>query len=131
MQPGSGDYNADGFDYDYPNAPSTGYKTATSRSAYLNGLFTAADFPVPTMGTEGNEVANGFRGPGFAETDFALLKNDKIGERVALQLRFEFYNVFNRPNLNGVDSNLPDGTFGRSTSQYNPRWIEFGIKLSF
>jgi hypothetical protein len=131
MQPGSGDYNADGFDYDFPNAPSAGYKTSTSRSAYLNGLFTAADFPVPTMGTEGNEAANAFRGPGFAEADLAVLKNDKIGERLGLQLRFEFYNVFNRPNLNGVDSNLPDSTFGVVTGQYNPRWIQFGVKLTF
>ena len=131
MQPGSGDYSGDGFNYAFPNAPLNGYKTPTSRSAYLNGLFAASDFPVPTMGTEGNELANRFWGPGFAETDFALLKNDKITERLGLQLRFEFYNIFNRPNLNSVDSNLPDSSFGVATGQYNPRWIQFGVKLTF
>ena len=31
------------------------------------------------------------------------------------QLRFEFFNFFNRANLNTVDTNLPDGNFGQAT----------------
>jgi hypothetical protein len=129
MKPGSGDYNADGFNFDFPNVSS--YSIPTSRQAYLNGLFTASAFGIPTLGTEGNEQFNMFPGPGFAETDAALLKETSLTERWKLQLRFEFYNIFNRPNLNGVDSNLPDGTFGRSVAQFNPRWLQFGINLMF
>lgn len=131
MAPGSGDYNADGYNYDFPNAPSTGYGTPTSRKAYLNGVLSASDFGIPQMGTEGNELFNRFRGPGFAETDFALLKDLEITERVKLQFRTEFYNLFNRPNLTQVDGNLADSTFGRVTGQTNPRWIQFGLNLSF
>ncbi len=127
--PGSGDYNADGFNLDYPNV--TSYSAPTSRQAYLNGLFTAANFPVPALGAEGNEKVNRFSNPGFAETDAALLKDTKVFERLDLQLRFEAYNVFNRPNLQGVDANLPDATFGRVTSQYNPRWMQVGARLTF
>lgn len=129
--PGSGDYNADGVNFDFPNAPAGGYGTATSRQAYLNGVLTAANFSIPQLGTEGNEQYNRFQNPGYADTDFALIKDTQIKERLHLQLRFEFYNLFNRPNLTGVDSNLPDSTFGKSTSQYNPRWIQFGANLLF
>ncbi|MGA2986386.1 MAG: TonB-dependent receptor [Terriglobia bacterium] len=130
--PGSGDYNADGYDYDFPNAPSTGYNlTSRSRQAFLNGALSASEFPVPAMGTEGNELPGRFRGPGYANVDFGLIKNNRITEKVALQLRFEFFNLFNRTNLNGVDSNLPDATFGQSITSFNPRWIQIGAKISF
>jgi hypothetical protein len=132
LQPGSGDYNADGYNYDYPNVPSFGYNIPnTSRGAYLGGIFSPSDFPVPTMGTEGNELPGRFRGPGFFDVDFALLKNNRITERVALQLRFEFFNILNHPNLNGVDSNLADATFGQTVATFNPRWLQLGVKLSF
>src|SRR6185503_20833612 len=70
-----GDYNADGVNNDYPNVPSFGYKLPTSRSAYLHGIFRKSDFPVPGVGIEGNELVNRYRNPGFANTDFALMKN--------------------------------------------------------
>lgn len=90
------------FNYDYPNTPSTGYTTATSRVRLPQWCsFTAADSPLPAMGIGGNKGANRFRGPGFAETNFALLKNDQINERFGFQSRFEFYSLFNRANLNG------------------------------
>jgi hypothetical protein len=58
------DYNADGTYYDRPNTPSWGNsKNGLSRSDYMNGVFTAADFPVPTPGVEGNLGRNTFRVP--------------------------------------------------------------------
>lgn len=131
MQPGSGDYNADGVNYDFPNAPSGGYQQPTSRHAYLGGLFPASLFGVPTMGTEGTEKSNRFRGPGFAVTDFGLIKANSITERMDLEFRFEFYNLFNRPNLTGMVSDLSSASFGTATSQYNPRWVQFGVNLRF
>jgi hypothetical protein len=132
MQPGSGDYQADGYNYAFPDVPSFGYNMPTkSRQAYLNGLFPASAFPVPAMGTYGDLKPGRYRGPGFADVDLGLVKDNRITERIALQLRFEFFNLFNRPNLNGVDGNLPDATFGQSVSAFNPRWVQFGMKLSF
>jgi hypothetical protein len=131
LAPGSGDYNADGYDYDFPNAATSGYNTPASRQSYLTGVLSSSAFGIPTIGTEGNELFNRFRGPGFAETDFALLKDTRITERVNIQFRAEFYNLFNRPNLGQVDGNLADSTFGRVTGQTNPRWIQFGLNLKF
>ena len=48
------------------------------------------------------------------------------------QLRVDFFNAFNRPNLNNVDGNLADGgSFGKVTGQYNPRWLQLGANISF
>lgn len=139
MTTSSGDYNADGDNFDYPNVSS--YSIHRDRQNFLKGLFTGgtggqyangyANFPLPTAGRDGNEKPNGFRGPGFFETDASLLKNTAIKREWNLQFRFEFFNIFNHPNLNGVDFNLPDGTFGKSTAQFNPRWIQVGANLKF
>lgn len=126
---GSGDYNADGDNLDYPDVMS--YHYANGRHNYLNGLFTLSNFPAPTFGSEGNERYNQFRGPGFEEWDTAFMKKTAITERVSFQLRFEFYNLFNRPNLYNVDANLPDGNFGKATSQYTPRYMQIGGNVVF
>jgi len=43
----------------------------------------------------------------------------------------ETFNLFNRVNLNGVDTNLQDGTFGQSSSTRAPRNMLLGAKLTF
>jgi hypothetical protein len=132
--PGSGDFNADGDNFDYPNV--TNDNQGTSRQAFLTGAFgnaaaQLAQFPDPAFGSEGNEKSNGFRGPNFAETDVSFYKNNRIWERVNLQLRFEFYNIFNRANLTNMDTNPDDATFGQALSQQLPRWMQVGAKITF
>ena len=127
--PNSGDYNADGDNRDYPDVLSYAYKT--SRQDYIKGIFTSANFAQPAFGTEGNERYAAFRAPYFQQWDAALLKNTTFYESVSFQLRFEFFNLFNHPNLTNVDTNLPDGNFGRATGQAVPRFIQIGGKLNF
>jgi hypothetical protein len=129
LSPNSGDYNADGNNNDYPNVSS--YSMLTGRQNYLNGSIFRSNFTQPTLGTEGNEKWGQFRNPGFAETDLNVSKDTKITERVHFQLRFEFYNLFNRVNLGGINSNLTSANFGKSTSQLNPRNIQIGARISF
>ncbi len=129
FQPGSGDYNADGFNLDYPNV--SGYSIDRTRQGFLGGVFGSNQFVQPALGSAGNEKVSGFRNPAYYQTDAALLKSTKIFERLNLQLRFEAYNVFNQVNLRGVVSNLSDSNFGRSTQQYNPRNLQVGAKLTF
>jgi hypothetical protein len=125
----SGDYNADGNNNDYPDVAN--YNMGNSRHDYLTGVFPKSNFTVPALGTEGNERWGQFRNPGFAETDASLAKDTVLTEKLRLQLRFEFFNLFNRVNLGGVSANLSSSTFGRSTSQLNPRWIQIGAKIMF
>jgi len=127
--PGSGDFNANGDNYDYPNV--TSYQQSTSRQAFLSGLFSRSNFPDPAFGTEGNEKWGQFRNPMFFQTDASLAKDTSLTERLKLQVRFDFFNLFNRANLYNVDANLADGTFGKATNQYNPRWIQLSAKFRF
>ena len=129
-----GDYNADGVNFDIPNAPANYCAGSYGEHAFLNGIFPASTFTAPTPGTEGSVPRNSCRNPGLVSFDGSVLKNTHVpglGEAGALQLRFDFVNVLNRVNLTGVDPNLADATFGKSVSALNPRTIQLGVRVSF
>jgi hypothetical protein len=48
------------------------------------------------LGSFGNSGVGSCTGPGFANTDFSAYKNFKLTERIGLQFRMEFYNLFNK-----------------------------------
>ncbi len=140
--PGSGDYNVDGETtntlasvvtggLDYPDVST--YHQGTSKSAFLHGVFTAGQFTTPAFGTEGNEKAMQFRSPNYEDSDLNVYKTTAIGEGVNFQVRFEFFNVFNRVNLTNFDSDLADqgSTFGQARSQQLPRNWQLGGRLTF
>lgn len=139
FQPDSGDFNADGDNTDLPNVSS--YHISTSRSSYKQGVFPhcsgtnldkCGPFSFPALGQEGNEKINQFRNPGFAQVDGAVKKITSISENVKLELRVDFFNLFNRVNLTGVDANAQDGSsFGKSTSTQIPRQGQLGARISF
>lgn len=78
LAPGSGDYNLNGNGWDVPNAPSQNFAGSHGKSAYINGLFTASEFPQPAIGTEGNLRRNLYRNPGLVQVDASLLKNNHL-----------------------------------------------------
>lgn len=129
-----GDYNADGFNYDIPNVPVFGRHIHTSRSDFLNGLFTVADFPVPTSGTQGNLGRNTYDGPGYAQVNLAVQRSFKLpflGEAGKLEMRGEFFNLFNRVNLTDPVSDLSNSSFGKSLYQHSPRQIQLVGHIRF
>jgi outer membrane receptor protein involved in Fe transport len=147
------DFNKDGQNYDLPNVPAFGATLKNlSRSKYLKGTFPFADFPLPVdangvpLGHEGNLGRNTFRGPGFAQTDAAIAKNTRFPwlskETANFQFRLDAYNVFNRVNLQGWDTNLadgfsaPDGTptggnFGKASGTAQARTLQLSGKIVF
>jgi hypothetical protein len=127
--PGSGDYNADGNNLDYPDA--TSYRQLTDNKAWLTGAIPKSDFAVPAFGQGGNEKPMQFRQPNFFETNINLYKDTAITERVNFQFRFEVFNLFNRPNYANVDVNFPDGNFGAATASHEPRFWQVGGRISF
>ncbi len=127
--PGSGDYNADGNNLDYPDALS--YSQPSDNSAWLSGGIPKKNFGIPTLGIEGNEKAQQFRGPNYYSTNANFYKNNPITERVNFQIRFEFFNLFNRANYANVNVNFPDGNFGAATGSHEPRFWQLAGKLSF
>jgi Carboxypeptidase regulatory-like domain len=132
----AGDYNADGYNYDQPNAPAFGGYLSVSRSAFINGLFTASQFPKPAPGQEGNLGRNTYDGPGLANVNLNTIKTWHIPwvlgkEGATLEFRAELFNVLNRVNLNQPTSDLSSGLFGKSTSQKQARQAQFGIRIAF
>ena len=130
----SGDYNADGRNYDFPNVST--YNYATDRGSYLGrtnatGIFAAGQFTQPSLGSEGTEIPYQFRNPGYADTDLGIRKNNSVHEGIGLEFRADIFNLFNRPNLGAVTSDLSSGSFGKSTSQINSRFIQLGVALNF
>jgi hypothetical protein len=128
------DFNADGFTQEMLNVPSFGYETSTDRQSYLSGLFRVADFGRPGLGQSGNQARNGFTGPGFAGTDLNVTRKFAapfFGEAGRIDFRFEVFNLFNRVNLGEPNGNIQSSNFGRSTSAFGSRNIQFGLKIVF
>jgi hypothetical protein len=127
--PGSGDYNADGNNLDYPDA--TSYSQSHDNKAWLTGAVPKSNFAIPAFGSEGNEKPMRFRGPNFFETNTNVYKDTHFTERVNFQIRFEFFNLFNRANYGTVDQNIADGSFGAAINSHEPRFWQLGGRLSF
>jgi len=86
----------------------------------------------------GNNSRNPGRTPAYYATDFALNKNfDTPLEGLKVQFRTEMYNAFNHTNLYLPASGL-GGTLGGApssggsiTSTFEPRIIQFGLKILY
>jgi hypothetical protein len=74
-------------------------------------------FELTPYGQQPNLGKNFFYGPGMVNFDAAVLKNSSITERIKLQLRFEFFNVFNHAQFaQPGNAFAAPGTFGLSTA---------------
>jgi hypothetical protein len=137
--PGSGDFNADGNNNDYPSV--TSYTQKHGRRNYevghgifptcSGGVLPCGEFTLPQLGQEGNEIPNQFRNPGYADVDLTVKKTVPIHANVNFEFLLETFNLFNRVNLNGVDTNLQDSTFGQTSSTQPARNMLLGAKLTF
>jgi outer membrane receptor protein involved in Fe transport len=70
------------------------------------GYLNPAAFTQPPPGTFGDLGRDEVYGPGFWNVDFSVSKDTRITERLGLQLRAEFFNIFNHPQWG-----LPSGSF--------------------
>jgi Carboxypeptidase regulatory-like domain len=130
LKPGSGDFNADGYNYDTPNRPAKGVVSTGSRSDFMKGFASASAFPTPALGQEGNLGRNSYIGPGLANVNTQFSKSFTF-EPVNVEFRADIFNIFNRVNLVQPVSDLSSSQFGTSTSQSIPRSSQFGLLLTF
>ena len=75
---------------------------------FINPIVGTSEFgPFPANMTR----RGAFRGPGFWNMDFGLFKNIHIRENMRIQLRGEFYNVFNHANMfvDGASAEVNEG----------------------
>jgi len=120
-----------GFSAQRPNLigkPNQGPRTV---SAWLNSsAFQRLDTNANAgqFGTEGRNVNIG---PGYADWDFAALKNFKVTETKQFQFRAELFNVLNRTNFRLPDSDISSPSFNHILAAQDPRQVQFALKFSF
>jgi len=79
----------------------------------------------------GNSGRNILIGPGMQQWDVSIIKRNPITEKVNLEFRAEFFNLFNHPNFGTPGTTIGTDTAGQLTSAGIPRDIQFGLKLKF
>jgi hypothetical protein len=87
----------------------------------------------------GDAPRNIARGPGLWQADFGLAKRILLSERMQMQFRSEFFNIFNRAQYGLPLADISTNTFGQIVSVVNagpvgtgtPRQMQFMLRLEF
>jgi hypothetical protein len=143
------DNSLTGLGNDRPNftgqSPFAGNVPCAKTAPCLQFLNPAAFTPNPT-GTYGDLARNAVRGPDYFGFDLALSRTLKLSERFGLEVRAEAFNILNHPSFVGqfAPSGQPPGTtygtlsqalnastFGQITGAYDPRILQFALKVHF
>ena len=74
-----------------------------------------AAFSVPTGAVQGNLGRNLLNGFGATEVDLTLRRQFKLYERLSLQARADFFNIFNHPNFGPPTNYITSPLFGQAT----------------
>jgi hypothetical protein len=115
-----------------PNVIGDPYAPDAERT--VQNWFNKNNVVIPTDPSQpfGNAQRNSVRGPLFWQVDLM------VGRRIAMpwpsgniELRAEFFNLLNRTNLRAPNGNVSTAAFGTITQTYDPRQIQFGVKVNF
>lgn len=93
--------------------------------------FSTDVFSAESLGVPGNANRRFFHGPGLNNWDVSLFKSTAITERISLDIRFEFFNVFNHAQFNNPVGNFTASNFGDITSARAPRIGQVAAKIRF
>lgn len=89
-------------------------------------------FQNPGAGQLGRLQQTPVSGPGFWVADMALIKRTQITEGTNVELRIEAFNVFNHTNFSVAETqDINSSSFGRITSTFDPRILQFAFKFNF
>jgi len=132
----------------FPNY-GTGVSTGNGNN-YKNGYFTVPDYTAALAGSTFPGVAaglppvpgisrNSFDGPGYKDLDaaltkaFGLPKMRVVGDDAKLEIRADFFNLFNNLNMNvpSIQNNIAATNFGQAQSALGSRTINFQARFSF
>ena len=95
--------------------------------------FNTSNFTAPASLTQGSLGDNTNYGPSLKNVDFSVFKDIPFTERFRLQIRGEFFNLFNHPQFGMPDSGYGDSNFGKITSTLagTERHVQLSLKLLF
>lgn len=94
---------------------------------YLN----PASFALPSSGTFGTLGKGSIRGPNLISWNMGFFKDFPVTEKLRLQFRAEFFNIFNRVNFNDPNNTISGGGFGALTGAGDPRIGQLALKVIF
>jgi hypothetical protein len=94
-------------------------------------FFSTSLFSQEQLGQLGTANRRFFHGPGVSNFDMSVQKDTNITERMRLEFRAEFFNIFNHAQFVFVQGNFNSTSFGQVTSAADPRIVQFGLKLLF
>ncbi len=123
------DRSVSGIGNDYSNQIADA--TRPAGVSQVQEYFNTAAFIAAPIGTFGAVGRNSLRGPAYADVDASIFKSFFFTERWHLQFRAEAFNIQNRANFQNPTASLSSGTFGRITAAYDPRVLQFALKLFF
>lgn len=85
---------------------------------------------LPSTGIYGNAGRNVLNGPAYSNTDFTLMKDIAMHERLKVQLRGEFFNAFNQVNFDPPESRVSARpSFGKILTAQPARVVQLALKL--
>jgi hypothetical protein len=93
--------------------------------------FNTAAFEANAPGTRGNAGRNIITAPGSKNIDLGLFRTFRISENHKLEMRGEFFNVFNWVNLGIPVFTMSNSNFGKILTAGNPRIVQLGVRYSF
>ncbi len=116
---------------DLPNYNGQHVKTFNPRSTAGNQYFDTSVFSPMVLGVPGNANRLFFHGPGINNFDTALHKVTPITERVSLEFRAEFFNIFNHAQFLTPVGNFVASNFGQVTSTGAARIGQGAVRIVF
>ena len=84
-----------------------------------------------TQAAGGNAPRNSERGPGFWNTDLALMKRFDLPGRTIFSVRLDAYNAFNQDSYGIPNVNMSSPSFGLNTNFWGRRILQLGGKITF
>jgi len=124
---------AGSFSFQPEPAGSAGSPSGLNKDVQPISLYAASlGLSQPLLGNYGTLGRNTLRLNAAPEFDWSVFKNTSLGERAKLELRGEFYNLFNNVVFQDVTRNITSTAFGQySTVAIDSRRLQIGARVQF
>jgi hypothetical protein len=131
---------------DYTGQPIRSSSPTSCTNAPCYQFLSPAAFTPNPVGTYGDVERNGIRGPRYFGFDLGLSRTLKLNEKFNLEIRAEAFNILNVVDFVGqfapagqppgttyttLSQGLTSSTFGEAQGAYDPRILQFALKLHF
>ncbi|MDR1989416.1 MAG: hypothetical protein LBQ09_04205 [Acidobacteriaceae bacterium] len=93
--------------------------------------FNTAAFALADQFTIGSASRNPVRGPAYRDVDLALMRRVSVGDKRAIELRMEIFNLLNTVNFGPPAGQFGPASFGTITTALDPRVVQLAAKFWF